>query len=68
VRMSDKWSRLVQLANKPAPAVKDETITDIMTNLAVYSCSAESYGKKLMAEGIQNVILPSPSQKNDRMD
>jgi len=37
VRMSDKWSRLVQLANKPAPVVKDEAIIDAMTDLAVYS-------------------------------
>jgi len=37
VRMSDKWSRLKQLANKPEPAVKGETILDTLMDLSCYS-------------------------------
>lgn len=37
VRMSDKYSRIVQLASGKQPAVKEEKITDTLKDLAVYS-------------------------------
>lgn len=36
VRLSDKWSRITQLATKP-PAVKGETLRDTLIDLANYS-------------------------------
>lgn len=36
VRMSDKWSRIVQLSSKEA-AVKEESIIDTLKDLATYS-------------------------------
>lgn len=35
VRISDKWSRIKQLANKP-PAVKTENIIDTLKDMATY--------------------------------
>ena len=37
VRMSDKWSRITQLANGKEALVKDEAITDTLKDMAVYS-------------------------------
>ena len=37
VRMSDKWSRLTELANGKAQKVIDEKITDTLMDLAVYA-------------------------------
>lgn len=39
VRMSDKWSRIQQLAARKAK-IKDETIVDTLMDLAVYSLLA----------------------------
>jgi len=58
--MGDKWARLNQLANKPAPAVKDEAITDTMADLAVYSllcrilweeAHGKTYSKRITGRG-----------------
>lgn len=40
VRMSDKWDRIVNLAKHNNPAVKSESITDTLMDLAVYSLLA----------------------------
>jgi len=37
VRMSDKWSRLKQLASLREPAVKEESILDTLMDLSCYS-------------------------------
>ena len=37
IRMSDKFARIVQLANKEENLVKDESIIDTLKDLAVYS-------------------------------
>ena len=37
VRMSDKWSRITQLASGKEAQVKDEAITDTLRDLSVYS-------------------------------
>jgi len=37
VRMSDKWSRITQLASGKKAQVKGEAITDTLKDLAVYS-------------------------------
>jgi len=37
VRLSDKWCRVKQLANKETPSVKSESIIDTLKDLAVYS-------------------------------
>lgn len=40
VRMSDKWSRVVTLANHPTSQVKDESLDDSLKDLAVYALLA----------------------------
>jgi len=62
--MGDKWARLNQLANKPAPAVRDEAITDTMVDLAVYSLLCrilweEAHGKKVF----KTYYTPPPLRK-----
>jgi hypothetical protein len=37
IRMSDKWSRITQLANKGESLVKDESIIDTLKDLSIYS-------------------------------
>jgi len=37
VRMSDKWSRIIELANGKKPEVSDEGIMDTLKDLSVYS-------------------------------
>lgn len=37
IRMSDKFARIVQLANKGENLVKDESIIDTLKDLSVYS-------------------------------
>jgi len=37
IRMSDKWSRLVQLANKDQALIKSESIRDTLLDLASYA-------------------------------
>ena len=48
IRLSDKWSRIVSLMNKQETnAVKDETLDDTLTDIAVYAIIILALRKRL---------------------